>query len=93
MENSYRFFSNRACKYFPCHKGLRTLTVCSATARFTFGKNVRVILPFWILTGKLLRTVQDVTILTGRKAMMLFWNGLKRKTINGNSARKSAEKP
>lgn len=22
MENSYRFFSNRACKYFPCHKGL-----------------------------------------------------------------------
>ena len=22
MENSYRFFENRACKYFPCHKGL-----------------------------------------------------------------------
>lgn len=21
MENSYRFFENRACKYFPCHKG------------------------------------------------------------------------
>ena len=20
MENSYRFFQNRACKYFPCHK-------------------------------------------------------------------------
>lgn len=20
MENSYRFYSNRACKYFPCHK-------------------------------------------------------------------------
>jgi len=20
MENSYRFFSNHACKYFPCHK-------------------------------------------------------------------------
>jgi Zn-finger protein len=19
MENSYKFFSNRACKYFPCH--------------------------------------------------------------------------
>ncbi|MDE6662934.1 MAG: cysteine-rich small domain-containing protein [Lachnospiraceae bacterium] len=22
MNNSYRFFENRACKYFPCHKGL-----------------------------------------------------------------------
>jgi Zn-finger protein len=23
MENSYRFFENRDCKYFPCHKGLQ----------------------------------------------------------------------
>lgn len=23
MENSYRFFENRDCKYFPCHKGLK----------------------------------------------------------------------
>ena len=22
MENSYRFFENRDCAYFPCHKGL-----------------------------------------------------------------------
>ena len=22
MEQSYRFFENKACKYFPCHKGL-----------------------------------------------------------------------
>ena len=22
MENSYRFFENRECQYFPCHKGL-----------------------------------------------------------------------
>ena len=22
MENSYKFFENRECKYFPCHKGL-----------------------------------------------------------------------
>lgn len=22
MENSYRFFENRECRYFPCHKGL-----------------------------------------------------------------------
>lgn len=22
MEHSYRFFENRDCKYFPCHKGL-----------------------------------------------------------------------
>lgn len=23
MENSYRFFENRECQYFPCHKGLK----------------------------------------------------------------------
>ncbi|MCR5837455.1 MAG: cysteine-rich small domain-containing protein [Lachnospiraceae bacterium] len=23
MENSYKFFENRDCKYFPCHKGLK----------------------------------------------------------------------
>lgn len=22
MDNSYRFFENKECKYFPCHKGL-----------------------------------------------------------------------
>lgn len=22
MENSYRFFSNRECKYYPCHQGI-----------------------------------------------------------------------
>ena len=22
MENSHRFFSNRECKYFPCHEGM-----------------------------------------------------------------------
>ena len=22
MENSYRFFSNKECKYYPCHEGL-----------------------------------------------------------------------
>lgn len=22
MQNSYRFFENRECQYFPCHKGL-----------------------------------------------------------------------
>ena len=25
MENSYRFFANRACKYYPCHKGIEEL--------------------------------------------------------------------
>lgn len=25
MEQSYRFFENRACEYFPCHKGMREL--------------------------------------------------------------------
>lgn len=23
MEHSHRFFENRSCKYFPCHKGLK----------------------------------------------------------------------
>ncbi|MCQ2524228.1 MAG: cysteine-rich small domain-containing protein [Lachnospiraceae bacterium] len=25
MENSYRFFENKECKYYPCHKGLEEL--------------------------------------------------------------------
>ena len=25
MENSHRFFENRECQYFPCHKGLTEL--------------------------------------------------------------------
>lgn len=23
MKNSYRFFANKACEYYPCHKGLK----------------------------------------------------------------------
>ncbi|HMA99798.1 MAG TPA: cysteine-rich small domain-containing protein [Spirochaetota bacterium] len=23
MENSYKFFENKACRYYPCHKGLK----------------------------------------------------------------------
>ena len=25
MENSYRFFENKGCEYYPCHKGEETL--------------------------------------------------------------------
>lgn len=25
MENSYRFFANKACKYYPCHEGIEEL--------------------------------------------------------------------
>ena len=25
MENSYRYFENRACKYYPCHEGIEEL--------------------------------------------------------------------
>lgn len=25
MENSYRFFSNMECKYYPCHKGIEEI--------------------------------------------------------------------
>ncbi len=25
MENSYRFFENRACKYYPCHENIKEL--------------------------------------------------------------------
>ncbi|MBR5564745.1 MAG: metal-binding protein [Roseburia sp.] len=25
MENSYRFFENRKCEYFPCHDGMEEL--------------------------------------------------------------------
>lgn len=25
MDNSYRFFENRDCKYYPCHKGINDI--------------------------------------------------------------------
>ena len=25
MENSYRFFANKECQYYPCHKGVETM--------------------------------------------------------------------
>ena len=25
MEHSYKYFENRACKYFPCHEGLQSM--------------------------------------------------------------------
>lgn len=25
MENSHRFFTNRECKYYPCHKGIEEI--------------------------------------------------------------------
>lgn len=25
MENSYRYFENRACKYYPCHNGIEEM--------------------------------------------------------------------
>ncbi|MCR5607555.1 MAG: cysteine-rich small domain-containing protein [Lachnospiraceae bacterium] len=25
MENSYKFFKNEACKYYPCHKGIEEI--------------------------------------------------------------------
>lgn len=25
MENSHRFFANKECKYYPCHKGIKEL--------------------------------------------------------------------
>ena len=25
MENSYRYFENRDCKYYPCHKGIEEM--------------------------------------------------------------------
>ena len=25
MENSYRFFANKACRFYPCHKGIEEL--------------------------------------------------------------------
>ena len=25
MENSYKYFENRACKYYPCHEGVENI--------------------------------------------------------------------
>ena len=56
MEQSYRFFENQECKYFPCHKGLEEFNClfcycpmypikdCPGTPQFVEkkGKNIKV---------------------------------------------------
>lgn len=39
MENSYRFFENRDCAYFPCHKGLEHFNCLFCYCPFYFAEN------------------------------------------------------
>ena len=40
MENSYRFFENKDCQYFPCHEGLTEFNCLFCYCPlYTLGKN------------------------------------------------------
>ncbi len=55
MENSYRFFANRSCKYYPCHSGIEEMNClfcycpfylsekCPGDPEYVKGKNGEII--------------------------------------------------
>ena len=50
MENSYRFFKNKECKYFPCHEGVEELN-CLFCYCPMYAKDKCLGRPQYIMTG------------------------------------------
>ena len=54
MEISHRFFENRECKYFPCHKGLEDFNV-----RRMSRKQLQTFIEEWVKFKKILLMKED----------------------------------
>ena len=63
MNDSYRYFENRACQYYPCHKGIEVTARCIRLS-------VREIINIWKRTGKRSRSVPIVLSRISRKIMI-----------------------
>ena len=59
MENSYRFFANRDCKYYPCHQGIEEMNCLFCFCPFYLQEKCPG-RPEWIETAAG-RTIKDCT--------------------------------
>lgn len=55
MEQSYRFFENRACRYYPCHGGVPELNCLFCYCPFYLWENCPGAPEYWERNGKPLK--------------------------------------
>ena len=70
MENSYKYFKNKDCKYFPCHKGLDDFNCLFCYCPLYEMKNCPGNKRYIEKNGKPLRYVQTVHFRINRKIMI-----------------------
>lgn len=63
MENSYRFFENRNCKYFPCHKELEEINDWFCYCLLYLRKNSRGNPTYMEKDGRMLKVCTNCTFL------------------------------
>ena len=59
MDNSYRFFKNEACKYFPCHKGLKEFNCLFCFCPFYLREDCPGNPKFWNKEGTIIKDCSD----------------------------------
>ena len=55
MENSYRFFANHDCKYYPCHSGVEELNCLFCYCPFFLKERCPGRPEFWEKDGKIIK--------------------------------------
>ncbi|MCI6794981.1 MAG: cysteine-rich small domain-containing protein [Lachnospiraceae bacterium] len=61
MENSYRFFANKDCKYYPCHQGLEDFNCLFCYCPFYLKEKCPGRPEFWKKDGKIIKDCTNCT--------------------------------
>lgn len=61
MENSYRFFANRSCRYYPCHKGIEEMNCMFCYCPFYLVEKCPGQPAFRESSGKIIKDCTDCT--------------------------------
>lgn len=61
MENSYRFFENKDCKYFPCHEGLKNFNCLFCYCPLYSKKNCPGNPRYQEINGKIIKICDECT--------------------------------
>lgn len=61
MENSYRFFANKDCKYYPCHQGLEDFNCLFCYCPFYLKEKCLGRPEFWQKDGKIIKDCTNCT--------------------------------
>lgn len=61
MENSYRFFENKACQYYPCHSGIEEMNCLFCYCPMYRLENCPGVPSYMEVNGKKLKVCTDCT--------------------------------